>query len=78
MNFKPLYTKEEMKKLYTAQLLKQLRDSYGWHEYDWTPEDYARNEEYRKELKEVLATRPHLPNKKESKENRKAKIKKGV
>ena len=34
-------------------------------------------ENYRSLIKEVLATRPHIPNKKESKAIRKERIKKG-
>ena len=70
-------TKEELSKLHTKQLLKHLRNTYGWGDYDWECKDYEALSKYQDLIKSILATREHIPNKKESKALRKAKIKKG-
>lgn len=67
----------EMEHKHTRQLLAELRRTYYAWDYDWTEEDEKANETYRTQLKAVLATREHIPNKKESKAIRKARIKKG-
>ncbi len=74
-----ILTPEQIKKAHTRQLLGELRGTYHcgcpycWKDSDW---DELRN--YKNELKQELATREHIPNKKESKAIRKARIKKGV
>ena len=86
--FTEKYTTEELEalnKLHTKQLLKQLRGSRVWGEdcrdyFTNTPEceQCLANQKYNeKQLKAILATREHIPNKQESKALRKARIKKG-
>ena len=72
------YTPEQMEKMHTRQLLKELRrtHSYGC-ECCWGDEDWKQLYCYRNQLKAVLATREHIPNKQESKALRKARKKKG-
>ena len=67
----------QMDYMHTRQLIRELRRTYGVYDYDWTTEDELALLEYQSTLKAVLATREHIPNKKESKALRKAKIKKG-
>lgn len=67
----------QMQHLHTRQLLKELNNTRAWGEDDWTDEDWLDLDTYRATIKSVLATREHIPSKKESKEIRKAKIKKG-
>lgn len=75
--------KEELEKLHTKQLLNMLRQTNRIHFYEYCCdcEDYYNCKKnytkYISMLKEILATRPHIPNKKESKAIRIAKIKKG-
>lgn len=71
-------TKEELSKLHTKQLLNHLRNTYSWGDYEWEDRDYEARDEYQKLIKSILATREHVPSKKESKALRKAKIKKGI
>ena len=68
---------ETMKHMPTRQLLKHLRSTYRWGDYDWTIDDDAAKHEYQATVKAELATREHIPNKVESKKIRKARIKKG-
>lgn len=68
---------EQIQSAHTSQLLKELRQTYKLIDYDWTNEDYQELKIYRLTLKDELATREHIPNKKESKKLRKARIKKG-
>lgn len=68
---------EQLEHMPTRQLLNLLRRTYRWGEYDWTIDDDAAKMEYQATIKRVLATREHIPNKKESKLLRKARIKKG-
>ena len=83
------YTEEEIKeleKLHTKQLLNKKRGLYVAGDFcrDCCGDcdeckQCMQNEKFNKEiLKSILATREHILNKKESKELRKAKIKKGV
>ncbi len=77
------YTKEEIKKMPTRQLLKHLRELHTCDhgERCYRPEaetNWNKHDEYRKMLKAELSTREHIPSKKESKAIRKARIKKGV
>lgn len=72
------YTLEEMEKMPTRQLLGHLRKTYCWGDSYPTWEEIHEINEYQKQIKSVLAKREHIPNKKESKAIRKAKIKKGV
>ena len=72
-----IFTKPQMEEMKTRQLLNHLRSVYRWGEYDWTREDYIEKDKYITLIKSVLATREHIPNKQESKQIRKAKIKKG-
>lgn len=72
------YTPERMKTVHTRQLLKELRHTYKMGcPYCWHDEDWKKLKCYRVQLKNELATREHIPNKKESKLIRKAKKKKG-
>lgn len=72
------FTREQMEKAHTRQLLGELRRTYRYGcPYCWEDSDWEQLREYRKELKQELATREHIPNKLESKAIRKAKIKKG-
>lgn len=87
--FTERYTTKELEalnKLHTKQLLKQLRGSRICGEdcrYYYTsssPEcqQCLANQKYNEQqLKAILATREHIPNKQESKALRKARIKKG-
>ena len=87
--FTKRYTTDEitaLNKLHTKQLLKQLRGSRVWGEdcRDYitfsNPEcqQCLANQKYNEQqLKAILATREHIPNKQESKALRKARIKKG-
>ena len=61
----------------TRQLLNELRRTYNWEDWDWTADDCAELQVYQTTLKNELAKREHIPNKKESKALRKEKIKKG-
>ena len=87
--FREAYTEEEIKnleKLHTKQLLNKKRGLYiaGDICIDSCGDlaeckDCFNNEKFNLSiLKNILSTREHIPNKKESKELRKAKIKKGV
>ena len=74
-------TKEELEMLHTKQLLNMRL--YHTLPYDdcnyckYKDECKKEFENYRSLIKEVLATRPHITNKKESKAIRKERIKKG-
>ena len=69
---------EQIKKAHTRQLLKELRSTYSWGcPHYWEECEWNQLRCYRQELKEELATREHIPNKKESKAIRKARLKKG-
>lgn len=84
------FTKEDLKNLKTRQLLKLLRN-YDWSKYCSFYSRYCEcpcdscikclQLEYikinRRLIKEELATREHIPNKKESKELRKLRKKIG-
>ena len=67
-----------MKNLKTRQLLAHLRYTYRWGDYDWEDADYSAKKAYQARVKAKLATREHIPNKIESKQIRKARIKRGV
>ena len=69
-------TKTELEKLHTKQLLHRLRCTYtlAW---DYSEEELEDFQKERSIIKEILATRPHVMNKQESKAYRKMKIKKG-
>ena len=72
------YTPEQMEKTPTRQLLAELRRSYSYGcEYCWGDEEWKQLHQYKDQLKAVLATREHIPNKQESKALRKARKKKG-
>lgn len=72
------YTQEQMEKMHTRQVLRELRRTYTYGcEYCWGDEDWKQLHYYRNQLKAVLATREHIPNKQESKAIRKARKKKG-
>lgn len=73
-----LLTEEQMKNLKTRQLLAHLRRTYRWGDYDWEDVDYEAKKAYQARVKVELATREHIPNKVESKQIRKARIKRGV
>lgn len=75
--------KDKLKSMHTKQLLRELRNTYGglccdthWCENGSLCANNLHENVHR--IKEVLATRPHIPNKQESKAMRVAKIKKGV
>lgn len=73
-----VYTVEELNNLATRQLLKILRSTYAW-DYDINyPTAYEDIQKYRNNIKYILSTREHIPNKIESKLIRKQKIKRGV
>ena len=72
------FTLIQLQHMHTRQLLKELKNTRSWGDYDWTDEDWLDLDTYRTTLKSVLATREHIPNKIESKRIRKARIKKGV
>ena len=75
---KDMYTPEQMKTLKTRQLLAHLRRTYVWgDDYDYTDADWKAKHDYQALIKAELATREHIPNKKESKAIRIARIKKG-
>lgn len=87
--FREAYTEKEIKnleKLHTKQLLNKKRGLYiaGDICRDCCGDldeckDCLNNEKFNQHiLKNILSTREHIPNKKESKELRKAKIKKGI
>ncbi len=68
----------DIKTSHTKQLLQRLRSSYKMGcEYCWEKEDWEKLYCYRNLIKAELSTREHIPNKKESKAIRKARIKKG-
>ena len=75
--------KNQLESMHTKQLLKELRNTRAGiccYEYGCENESLCKHnhDENVRILKEVLATRPHIPNKQESKAMRIAKIKKGV
>lgn len=73
------YSREILEHMCTRQLLKELRNTYSYGcPYSWTNDDWLDLDAYQATIKSILATREHIPNKKESKRIRKAKIKKGV
>jgi hypothetical protein len=78
---KPL-KKEDLEHLHTKQLLDKLNEQrYSSYDCEFCPNTsrcYKIARENRNILKAILKTRPHVMSKKESKEYRKAKIKKGV
>ena len=68
----------ELEKMKTRQLLAELRGTYTTGcPYCWEDEDWDGLRQYRNQLKSILATREHIPNKQESKALRKARKKKG-
>ena len=75
-------TKEEYEKMHTKQLLKWLNATRTYLE--WACLDSCTDCSNcpkiinRKIIKDILATRPHIPNKKESKQIRIERIKRGV
>ena len=71
------YTIEELIKLRTRQLLKVLRGTYGWDYGPYGGYGHKNVEDYRNNIKSVLSTREHIPNKQESKEIRKLRKKRG-
>ena len=73
-----ILSKEQMKNMKTRQLLTHLRYTYCWGEYYWEDADYSAKKAYQARVKAELATREHIPNKIESKQIRKARIKRGV
>jgi hypothetical protein len=89
IEFTEKYTEEQiaaLEKMHTKQLLNKKNNLYINSEYcsdcgSWRdPEcdECYRNTKYNKEqLKKILSAREHIPNKTESKELRKARIKKG-
>lgn len=88
-NFRPRYTEVDlivMEKMHTKQLLKERDRCYsggcsGNYYTSNSPECQAciANQDYNlKQVKKLLATREHIPNKKEAKEIRKQKIRVGV
>lgn len=70
-------TAEEMEQMKTRQLLAHLRRTYRWGEWDWTDADCQAKREYQAQIKAVLATREHIPNKNESRGLRKLRKKRG-
>lgn len=75
------YKKENLEKLHTKQLLKMRKSNYIYLDMCECCNhriECLRIKEYNKRLlKEILSTRPHIMNKKESKAYRKAKIHEG-
>lgn len=75
--------KNDLEKLHTKQLLKKLRGhniclSTYCYEYCKNSSICSKiKDENVALLRDILKNRPHVPNKKESKELRKARIKKG-
>ena len=72
-----LYTKEELESFKTRQLLRILRSTHSL-DWNWGQESQTVVENYRNLIKQILSTREHIPNKIESKNIRKMKIKRGV
>ena len=75
--------KNQLESMHTKQLLKELRNTYAGIccDTDWCENGALckhNHDENVRRIKEILATRPHIPNKQESKAMRIAKIKKGV
>jgi len=68
------YTTDELNAMKTRVLLKELRAT---HSIEWDIEYRGIIEGYQSRIKAVLATREHIPSKQESKQLRKARIKKG-
>lgn len=81
MCIQPL-NKEDLEKLHTKQLLNKLNEQrFGSFDCEFCPYDsicFKTATKNKMMLKEILKTRPHIMSKKESREYRKAKIKKGV
>lgn len=75
-------TREELEKFHTKQLLKfRIHSTYPCSNDIQCPhyiECTRALEQERDLIKEILSTRPHIPNKEESKRIRKERIKKGV
>lgn len=83
------FTKEELEKLHTKQLLKWEYRGGGWSVSadDWfcdiencveCKQCYENCQHNSEIVKSILATREHISNKKESKQLRKERIKRGV
>lgn len=67
---------KNLEKMHTKQLLKELR-SYYW-QCDYSSKEEEENEKKRiSEIKSILATREHVPNKIESRNARILKKKQG-
>lgn len=75
-----VYTREQLSVMCTRRLLKHLNETRCWGNQYWNydPEETKEIKEYVTMLKSILATREHIPSKKESKQLRIARIKKGV
>lgn len=73
-----IHTPEQMTVMHTRQLLAELRSTYTWGcDYCWQNEDWKQLHCYRDQLRAELATREHIPNKKEGKALRKLRKKRG-
>ena len=76
-------TREELEKLHTKQLLNSRIthyprcEDYHYNTCRYWGECKKEFDDFNKLVKEILATRPHIPNKKESKAIRKERIKRG-
>lgn len=76
-------TREELEKLHTKQLLRSRIthyprcDNYYYDRCRYWTECKKEFDDFNKLVKEILATREHIPNKHESKMLRKERIKRG-
>lgn len=76
LNLGGTMTKEELVKLPTRKLLSMLKETYSGESYYMNEQEWEELDGERRVLKEVLATREHIPNKMEAKRIRQERAKK--
>lgn len=69
-------TIDELVKLPTRKLLSMLKETYSGESYYMNEQEWEELDGERRVLKEVLATREHIPNKMEAKRIRQERAKK--
>lgn len=73
-----IFPLEELEKMKTRQLLSLLRNTYSMGcSHCWTSDDWTGLRIYQNQIKTILSTREHIPNKLESKALRKLRKKEG-
>lgn len=76
LNLGGTMTIDELVKLPTRKLLSMLKETYSGESYYMNEQEWEELDGERRVLKEVLATREHIPNKMEAKRIRQERAKK--